>query len=34
MRYRRIRVPGEDAVDLAHAIDASAAGDWRKALGR
>jgi 2,5-furandicarboxylate decarboxylase 1 len=34
MRYRRIRVPGEDEVDLAQAIDAAQGGQWRKALGR
>jgi 2,5-furandicarboxylate decarboxylase 1 len=34
MRYRRIRVPGEDEVDLGKAIDAARGGDWRKALGR
>jgi 2,5-furandicarboxylate decarboxylase 1 len=34
LRYRRIRVPGEDEVDLAKVIDASQGGDWRKALGR
>jgi 2,5-furandicarboxylate decarboxylase 1 len=34
MRYRRIRVPGEDEVDLAKAIDAANGADWRKALGR
>ena len=30
LKYKRIRVPGEDAVDLAKVIDASA--DWRKAI--
>ena len=30
MRFTRIRVPGEEAVDVAKAI---AGGDWRKALG-
>jgi 2,5-furandicarboxylate decarboxylase 1 len=34
MRFRRIRVPGEDAVDLGKAIDTASGGDWRKALGR
>ena len=34
LRYRRIRVPGEDEVDLAKVIDAAQGGDWRKALGR
>jgi 2,5-furandicarboxylate decarboxylase 1 len=34
MRYRRIRVPGEDTVDLTRALDASLASDWRRALGR
>jgi 2,5-furandicarboxylate decarboxylase 1 len=30
MRFTRIRVPGEEAVDVAKAV---AGGDWRKALG-
>jgi len=30
LKYKRIRVPGEDAVDLAKAIDENA--DWRKAI--
>ena len=30
-KFTRIRVPGEDAVDLAAVIDAAANGDWRKA---
>jgi 2,5-furandicarboxylate decarboxylase 1 len=30
LKYKRIRVPGEDTVDLAEVIDESA--DWRKAL--
>jgi 2,5-furandicarboxylate decarboxylase 1 len=32
MRFTRIRVPGEDAVDLAQVITPAAATDWRKAL--
>jgi 2,5-furandicarboxylate decarboxylase 1 len=31
LKYKRIRVPGEEAVDLLKAIDAEA--DWRKAIG-
>ena len=30
MRFTRIRVPGEEAVDVAKAVEG---GDWRKALG-
>jgi 2,5-furandicarboxylate decarboxylase 1 len=30
-KFRRIRVPGEDAVDLAAVVDAAARGDWRTA---
>src|ERR1700674_5366766 len=29
MRFTRIRVPGEESVDLDAAIDAAAGGDWR-----
>ncbi|HLH87436.1 MAG TPA: UbiD family decarboxylase [Xanthobacteraceae bacterium] len=31
LKYKRIRVPGEEAVDLGRMIDAQA--DWRKAIG-
>jgi 2,5-furandicarboxylate decarboxylase 1 len=31
LKYKRIRVPGEEAVDLGKVIDAGA--DWRKAIG-
>ena len=31
LKYKRIRVPGEEAVDLAKVIDEAA--DWRKAIG-
>jgi hypothetical protein len=30
MRFTRIRVPGEEAVDVSKAV---VGGDWRKALG-
>jgi 2,5-furandicarboxylate decarboxylase 1 len=30
LKYKRIRVPGEEAVDLAKSIDEGA--DWRKAI--
>jgi 2,5-furandicarboxylate decarboxylase 1 len=30
LKYKRIAVPGEEAVDLAKAIDEGA--DWRKAI--
>jgi hypothetical protein len=30
MKFKRIAVPGEDAVDLARDIDVAA--DWRKAM--
>jgi 2,5-furandicarboxylate decarboxylase 1 len=30
-KFTRIRVPGEDAVDLAAVLDASMMGDWRRA---
>ena len=30
-KFTRIRVPGEDAVDLAAVIDAARGGDWRRA---
>jgi 2,5-furandicarboxylate decarboxylase 1 len=30
-KFTRIRVPGEDAVDLAAVIDATLGGDWRRA---
>ena len=30
LKYKRIRVPGEEAVDLAKVIDDGA--DWRKAI--
>ena len=30
MRFTRIRVPGEEAVDVANA---AIGGDWRKAIG-
>jgi 2,5-furandicarboxylate decarboxylase 1 len=31
MRFKRIRVPGEDSVDLGRALDPNA--DWRKVHG-
>jgi len=33
LRFTRIRVPGEETVDLAAVVDAARGGDWRKALG-
>jgi len=32
-RYKRIRVPGEESVDLDAVIDAGAGGDWRSRVG-
>ncbi len=34
LRYKRIRVPGEEKVDLDAVLDSSAGGDWRRARGR
>jgi 2,5-furandicarboxylate decarboxylase 1 len=33
MKFKRIRVPGEDEVDLARVISASASQSWRDAIG-
>jgi 2,5-furandicarboxylate decarboxylase 1 len=33
MRYKRIRVPGEESIDLAKAVAPIAAASWRKAIG-
>jgi 2,5-furandicarboxylate decarboxylase 1 len=33
MKFKRIRVPGEDEVDLARVVSASPSGSWRKAIG-
>jgi 2,5-furandicarboxylate decarboxylase 1 len=33
MKFKRIRVPGEDEVDVARVISAAASGSWRKAIG-
>jgi 2,5-furandicarboxylate decarboxylase 1 len=32
-KFRRIRVPGEEAVDPAAVVDARCGGDWRRAVG-
>ena len=32
-KFTRIRVPGEDSVDLAAVVDAAIGGDWRRAGG-
>jgi 2,5-furandicarboxylate decarboxylase 1 len=32
-KYKRIRVPGEESVDLEAVIDAAAQGDWRSRIG-
>ena len=32
MRFKRIRVPGEESVDLDAVLDAEAAGDWRRRM--
>jgi 2,5-furandicarboxylate decarboxylase 1 len=34
MKFKRIRVPGEDKIDLAKAVRPVPAASWRKALGR
>jgi 2,5-furandicarboxylate decarboxylase 1 len=34
MKFKRIRVPGEESVDMVRVIDAAAGQDWRKATGR
>ena len=34
MKFKRIRVPGEEAIDLVKVLDATPAASWRKALGR
>ena len=34
MKFKRIRVPGEDKIDLAKAVGPVPAASWRKALGR
>lgn len=31
--FKRIRVPGEESVDLAVVLDAAVGGDWRKGIG-
>ena len=31
-RYKRIRVPGEDTLDLDKVVDAAAKGNWRSRL--
>lgn len=33
MRYKRIRVPGEDEVDLDRVVDPASGGDWRRSVG-
>ena len=33
MKFKRIRVPGEEAVDLAKAVGAVPAQSWRTAIG-
>lgn len=33
-RFKRIRVPGEEAVNLAAVVDAGVGGDWRRFVGR
>jgi 2,5-furandicarboxylate decarboxylase 1 len=32
MKFKRIRVPGEDGVDLARVVSAAPSGSWRKAI--
>ncbi len=34
MKFKRIRVPGEESVDMVRVVDAKAGGDWRKATVR
>ena len=34
MKFKRIRVPGEDKIDLAKILGPMPAVSWRKALGR
>ena len=34
MKFKRIRVPGEDTVDLAKVVAPGPSASWRKALGR
>jgi len=34
MKFKRIRVPGEEVIDLAKVLGATPAASWRKALGR
>jgi hypothetical protein len=33
MKFKRIRVPGEDQVDLAHVVSAASSASWRTAVG-
>jgi 2,5-furandicarboxylate decarboxylase 1 len=33
MKFKRIRVPGEDDVDLARVVSAAPSQSWRKAIG-
>jgi 2,5-furandicarboxylate decarboxylase 1 len=33
MKFKRIRVPGEDEVDLARVVSATPSESWRKAIG-
>jgi 2,5-furandicarboxylate decarboxylase 1 len=33
MKFKRIRVPGEEAVDLAKAVSATPGRSWRSAIG-
>jgi len=33
MKFKRIRVPGEDEVDLARVVSATPSQSWRKAIG-
>jgi 2,5-furandicarboxylate decarboxylase 1 len=34
MKFKRIRVPGEEQVDMEQAVSPLGASHWRKALGR